>query len=136
MTDDKSKIIIDEDWKAQVEREKREAAQKLEEQPVEAQPEFTLFDHLVSTFAAQTLMALGLIAPEGQTQVMVDLDHAKYLVDTLMMLQEKTQGNLTETESANLAEAVAELQRAFATRVEQARQAAAENIDLTRPDAP
>lgn len=130
---DEKKIFIDEDWKSKVERE-REEARVAKEVPKdgEAAPEgeedlqqagMTLFDYLVSTLAAQTMMALGLVAEEGQTQVMVDLGGARHLIDSLMMLREKTKGNLTADEDANLNEAIGELQRVFAVRATQVREA-------------
>lgn len=125
MADDEKKIIIDEDWKAQVEREKREAeAQKTaSELREEHQEQLSLFDNLVASIAAQALMALGLVGHEDQVEVYVDLNSAKHMIDTLMMLREKTAGNLSDDESKNLAEAISELQRVFAVRVQQAQQA-------------
>ncbi len=126
---DEKKIIVDEDWKSKVEREREETRHKGEEtaaaDPNEdlTQANLTLFDYLVSTLAAQTMMALGLVAEEGQTQVMVDLGGARHLIDSLMMLREKTKGNLTADEEANLGEAISELQRVFAVRATQVREA-------------
>jgi hypothetical protein len=130
MADDgDKKIFIDEGWKSQVEREREQARQKVEE-TASATPDedlqqagMSLFDYLVSTLAAQTMMALGLVAEEGQTQVMVDLGAARHMVDSLMMLREKTKGNLTADEEANLSEAISELQRIFAVRATQVREA-------------
>ena len=66
-------------------------------------------------------MALGLAAEEGQKQVYVDLGAARHLIDTLIVLRDKTKGNLTADEDANLSEAIAELQRVFAVRATQVR---------------
>lgn len=127
--DQEPKIFIDEDWKAQVEREREQAREKETEEggkgPDEELEEagLSLFDYLVSTLAAQTMMALGLMAEEGQKQVYVDLGAARHLVDSLVMLREKTKGNLTEDEQKNLDEAVSELQRVFAVRAQQVREA-------------
>ncbi len=123
------KIFIDEDWKSKVEREREETRHKVEEtaaaDPNEDpnQAALSLFDYLVSTLAAQTMMALGLVPEEGQTQVMVDLAGARHLIDSLMMLREKTKGNLSADEEANLSEAISELQRVFAVRATQVREA-------------
>jgi len=143
MTDknDEKKIIIDEDWKSKVEREREQDRHKPEEKPAAApdqemqQAGMTLFDYLVSTLAAQTMMALGLVAEEGQTQVMVDLGAARHMIDSLMMLREKTKGNLTTDEEANLSEAISELQRVFAVRATQVREAQLKNppIDPNPP---
>jgi len=127
--DEAPKIFIDEDWKAQVEkeREKERAAKETSGEAPEdqdlAEAGMTLFDYLVSTLAAQTMMALGLMPEEGQDKVLVDLGAAKHLIDSLAMLQEKTAGNLTDDESKNLNEAVTELQRVFSVRATQVREA-------------
>ena len=124
MSEEKPEIFIDEGWKSQVEREKAESEEQTQKEAEAPRQDFTPFDHLISTLAAQTMMALGLLAPEDQTQVTIDLDHAKFTIDTLMMLREKTKGNLSEAEESNLKEAISELQRVFASRVQQAQQAA------------
>ena len=131
MSDDTPEIFIDEGWKDQVEREK----ESLEVVPPkeDAEAEFTLFDELVSTLSAQTLFALGLMVQEGQAQVTVDLDAAKHMIDTLMMLRDKTANNLSPEESTNLEQAISELQRVFAARIQQAQQAGAD-IDPSAPD--
>lgn len=141
MAEDEPKIIIDEGWKAQVEREREEAAKEAEKPEDEAVDELSetamsLFDYLVSTLAAQTMFSLGLVAEEGQEKVVVDLGTANHLIDSLMMLREKTQGNLTEGEEKNLNEAVSELQRAFAARAQQARETAMQQpgIDPNPPE--
>ena len=128
---DEKKIFIDEDWKSKVEREREEVRHHVEEPPKAddaaddelKEAGMSLFDYLVSTLAAQTMMALGLMPEEGETQVMVDLGAAKHMVDSLMMLREKTKGNLTADEEANLSEAIGELQRVFAVRATQVREA-------------
>lgn len=132
MSEETPEIFIDESWKDQVEREKV-TQEAVKSQPKDAEAEFTLFDHLVSTLSAQTLFALGLMAEEGQAQVMVDLDTAKHMIDTLMMLQEKTVNNVSAEESTNLKEAISELQRVFATRIQQAQEAGAA-IDPPAPE--
>ena len=132
MSDDEPKIHIDEDWKQQVEREREQERQQTpgEAAPaseVEEAPDLSPFDMLTSSLAAQTMMALGLARQEGQTQVVVDLSYAQHMIDTLVMLKEKTQGNLEAGEAANLDEAISELKRVFAIREEQVREAAMEN---------
>lgn len=141
MAEEEPKIVIDEGWKAQVEREREEADQKVEKPKVEAvdehsESEMSLFDYLVSTLAAQTMIALGLVAEDGQEKVVVDLGTANHLIDSLMMLHEKTRGNLTEGEEKNLNEAVSELQRVFAARAQQARETAMQQpgIDPNPPE--
>lgn len=143
MADDDKKIFVDEDWKTQVQREKEALAAKPDAPAVApASPaegagaeegEASLFLHLMTDIATQALFALGMIAPEGAKQVQVDLGQAKYLVDTLVMLREKTEGHLTELETGELNAAIAELQRIFFVRSQQIQEASMKEagIDLT-----
>lgn len=131
MADEEKKIFVDEDWKAQVQREKEEAEKKATEapeaeeaeaeQPEEEQqgaPEAS-FMSLVGSLATQAMLALGVVAPQGQKQIYVDLVQAKYCIDTLQMLHDKTTGNLTEEESSEITQAVAELQQIYVARAQQ-----------------
>lgn len=137
MSDDKPKIIVDEDWKEKVKREKEEAAKKAQEtsatdalrpdssataSDAEAQDEgkrLTPFQGLVQFLAAQGLMTLGVIASAGTKEIYIDLDGAEYFINALVMLKEKTQGNLTPEETGSLHEMTAELQRLYALRVQE-----------------
>ena len=132
MADEEKKIIIDEDWKAQVQREKEQAAQKATEQPEESEkaapegqkpegegPPATPFMQLVHSLMVQGMFALGLIAPQDAKQVTVNLDEAQMVIDMLSALREKTKGNLDAEESGQLDEALSELQRIHMVRSQQ-----------------
>lgn len=138
MSDEKPEIFIDEDWKSQVEKEKIQSSEQAadtgpqeieDDAPLGEDPNFTVFDSLTSGLAAQTMVALGLTGEEGQ-QVQVDLGYAHHLIGTLIMLQEKTAGNLEEGEAANLEEAIGELTRVFSVREDQIR-----DMQDQQPDA-
>jgi hypothetical protein len=60
------------------------------------------------------------LGPQGHGPVQVNLEQAKETIDLLLMLREKTQGNLVPDEVAVIHETIAELQRLFAARVQQA----------------
>jgi hypothetical protein len=77
------------------------------------------FDALLSSLATQTMFSLGVIPQPGGEQVMINLDQAKFTIDILAMLHEKTKGNLTAEEQAALDGTLAELQRLFVARVRQ-----------------
>ncbi len=145
MADEERKIIIDEGWKAQVQREKEQARQKAESPeaappqaesategaPVSGEPqqgepegEESLFMGLLTSLATQAMYALGMVAEPNQKQVMVDLGHAKFVVDTLLMLREKTEGRLTPAEQGHLSEVVGELQRIYVYRAQQVQEQA------------
>lgn len=143
MADGEPKIIIDEDWKSQVQREKEEAQKAAETQePGHEADEGAEHDHdheheeanpflsLVHSLAAQCMLALGVIAPRDAKQVTVDIEQARYIIDTLMMLREKTKGNLTPEEEGFLTEALAELQRGYVVRAQQVQEAAFRNAGI------
>jgi hypothetical protein len=126
------RVIIDEDWKAQVQRDKDQArctteapeGAPLKEEPAPLGEEDERFLSLVNSVAAQTAFTLGLVAEPNTKQVVVDLGQAQYLIDTLMMLREKTKGHLTPKEEGHLMAAISDLQRVYVVRVQQAQEAA------------
>ena len=132
MADEKPKIIIDEDWKAQVQREKEQARAKAEQAPPEGTSEEAQttgdidasFGALLQSLATQCMFALGLIAPQDAKSVTVDIPQAKFVIDTLLMLRQKTQGNLSKEEEGALKETIAELQRVYVARAQQQQEAA------------
>jgi len=119
------KIIIDEDWKAQIQREKEQAQEadtpdaKEEEERPRGLPEEVSFETVVSTLGMQAIMALGMVAPRGAEQVQVDLPGAKVLIDMLMVLRDKTKGNLTPEEEGYLTQTLADLQQGYLVRSQQ-----------------
>ena len=125
MSGEEKKIIIDEDWKAQVEREKREAKEKVELEDTtganeaEEESEQNYFLALVHNLITQTMLSLGLIAQPGTEEVYVNMDQAFYIIESLVALHEKTKGNLTEEEESQMTEAITEMQRVFALRSQQ-----------------
>ena len=132
--DDSPKIIIDEGWKAQVEREKEQAKKAQEEAasqepapgvgaPAAAEDEAASFVGLVSGLAMQAMIALGVLAPRDAKEIPVDLQGAKYIIDTLIILRDKTKGNLDPEEQGFLSETLAELQQTFVLRSQQMHEA-------------
>jgi hypothetical protein len=116
------KIIIDEDWKSQVEAEK--AAARHEEHPAEPQAEASAahthhsmppasLSFLVSSFYLQGAIALGVMPNPLTNKQERHLDQAKYAIDMLAMLQQKTEGNRTSEESEELEAALHELRLAY-----------------------
>ena len=58
-------------------------------------PDFNFF---VTTLSLQASIALGQIANPATNKTEEDLVQAKFLIDTLGMLQDKTKGNLNDDE--------------------------------------
>jgi hypothetical protein len=115
------KIIIDEDWKKEAEREKEILAAQEEAQKKEAQedqkPPGPLpkgnFAALISMLTTQALFALGLIQVRGQDERKPDLEMARYNIDLLETLQEKTKGNLTKEEEKVLKNTISEIRMGY-----------------------
>jgi hypothetical protein len=114
------KIIVDEDWKQQAKKEKevlsaQEKAKKKE--PVEDTAERPPlpkgnFAALISMLTTQALFAMGVLKVEGQDKE-PDLEMAKYSIDMLETLEEKTKGNLTEEEKKVLENTLSQLRMAY-----------------------
>ncbi|HIJ64699.1 MAG TPA: DUF1844 domain-containing protein [Candidatus Hydrogenedentes bacterium] len=138
MADQDKKIIIDEDWKSRVQREKDEARKTAGKQEQRRGPKADAADELpeasfsalVSSLVTQAMFSLGLIAPADAERVVVDVAQAKFLIDTLMVLRDKTKGNLTAEEESRLTQAVAELQRGYVARAQQAQEAALQGAGI------
>ncbi|MEL6795998.1 MAG: DUF1844 domain-containing protein [Planctomycetota bacterium] len=140
---EKPKLIVDEDWKSEAKREKEKlSAQAAESQQKkdDAKNRPIEFSDIVRMFASQAALYLGLI-PDPQTkQAMLAPDMAAINIDMLAVLEEKTKGNLAETEAEELAQTVKELRAVFVETTKALQQAIAEgkiNPDGTPgPNAP
>ena len=130
MEDEKN---IDESWKDAVQNEKKtgnEADGRLlgahgdrispEEKPLEAGPEETgaelpeaTFTGYITSLAFQTMVFLGEVPNPITNETEKNLAQAKFLIDTLLMLREKTKGNLTTPENDTLNAFIYELQMRF-----------------------
>jgi len=119
---DNPKLFIDDDWKKQAQEEKKRLAEqeKKPEKPAagESKPgePYRLpkpsFEALLSTFTTQTLLALGLVEHPEMGRV-VNLDLAKFNIDLLAIIEEKTKGNLTSEEKGFLDNTLHQLRMAF-----------------------
>ncbi|MEM9066711.1 MAG: DUF1844 domain-containing protein [Planctomycetota bacterium] len=138
------KLIIDDDWKAEAQKEKErlssesQAASASGGDPgsVPGQPQMpeASFDELLRTFAMPALMYLGQIPDPQSGKAVVAPDIAKLHIDLLGVLEEKTKGNLSEEESSVLTRTLSELRMAYVEIVKAVEQAIAEGkID---PNAP
>lgn len=117
---DEKKIIIDEDWKEQAQKEKEVlTAQKKTEKKETGEDKSARgplppgnFAALVSMLTTQALFALGMLKVEGQEKE-PDLEMAKYHIDMLETLQEKTKGNLSNEEDKVLEDTLNQLRMAY-----------------------
>jgi hypothetical protein len=129
MSDDK-KIFIDEDWKSRVAAEKEAASR---EHPVttsdDDSPSEPLsaggraaelppmppasFEMLVTTLATEAMIGLGQFPHPMTGKIHADAAQARYAIDMLEMLSEKTKGNLTPGEERGMRDLLHQLRMAF-----------------------
>lgn len=113
------KIIVDEDWKSQVEREREtekniseaEAAGAAKPSDVPLPP--ASFTYLLSTLYLQATMCLGLVPDPDGGKTETNLPLAKHFIDLLEVLQQKTEGNRTPEESQDLENMLHQLRMAY-----------------------
>jgi hypothetical protein len=123
MAEEEKKLIIDEDWKKEAQKEKEVLAAREEAEKKKAKASRPRhgplpkgnFAALVSMLVTQTLFSLGLLEIEGQEKREPDLALAKYNIDMLETLQEKTKGNLTEEEQKTLENTLNEIRMGYVT---------------------
>ena len=99
---------VDESWKEKVEKEK--LAPKEEGKFIPPDPDFKFF---ITTLALQASIALGHMANPETQKTEKSPAQAKFIIDTLGMLQEKTKGNLTSEETKLLENLLYELRVAY-----------------------
>lgn len=158
------KIVVDSDWKSQAraEKERLAAAEKAKAQdkskspapaaagtpahaadagaPLGHEPEELPqadFQALLGTMITQALMYMGGF-PDPQTgQAVVSLEYARFHIDMIAVLEEKTKGNLTPQEAQDLNQALNQLRLRFVeiTKVvaQMAERRAAKGMGVTGP---
>ena len=117
MEDDK---FIDESWKNSVEKEKVDPKEPAPEQgaqaPEEGMPEVNFIGYITS-LALQTMIFLGEIPNPMTNETEKNLMQAKFLIDTLVLLRDKTKGNLDVQENEAINGFIYELQMKFVENV-------------------
>lgn len=106
-----SKKRVDDDYKEKVEREKQEKDQTQEQQNMSL-PEVN-FSIFISGIGMQTMVSLGELEDPFTKKKEVNLDNAKYLIDTLKMIKEKTLNNLDDQEQKILEDLLYQLQMKY-----------------------
>jgi len=105
---DEIKKKVDESWKEKVEKEKLSPKEEGKFTPPD--PDFKFF---ITTLALQASIALGHMANPETQKIQKEPTQAKFIIDTLGMLQEKTKGNLTPEETQLLENLLYELRLAY-----------------------
>ena len=121
---DDPRIIVDEDWKSQVEREKEElrrqqatqtdggTASPADKKSAPSMPPAS-FSFLLSTLATQAMVGLGILPDPDSGKPVINRPLAKHMIDTLGMLAAKTKGNLTAEETEQLDGALHQLRMIY-----------------------
>ncbi|MFH1459271.1 MAG: DUF1844 domain-containing protein [Candidatus Omnitrophota bacterium] len=118
---------VDESWKEKIQKEKESNVNGLKQDdqtpPTQSKPETmdenndhmpeVSFNVFITSLGMQALMFLGEIENPMTNKKEVDIHQAKYLIDTLGMLEEKTEGNLDEQEKQVITQLLYELRLKF-----------------------
>jgi len=91
--DENIKKKVDENWKKQTEKEKEQVQNDNKEFH---QPSFTI---LVSSLSMQAMISLGKLESPISGKKEENLEQARFLIDTLGILKDKTEGNLNQEEA-------------------------------------
>lgn len=101
---DRPKVKVDEDWKKAVAEDKARARTQDSAGTGGTRPHPHLPEPSIQLFMAglygQTLVLLGEMENPATGQKEEDIDEAAYMVDTIAMLKQKMEGNLTPEEGA------------------------------------
>jgi len=108
---EENKKDIDESWKETVEKEKETL--KKDGKLMPPNPDFKFF---ITTLSLQATIALGIIANPATNKNEEDLTQAKFLIDTLDMLKDKTKGNLASEESELLENLLYDLRMGYISK--------------------
>jgi len=123
---------VDSDWKQKVQQEKEEV-RKQQEGPRESYPEAN-FQSIIGGIGIQAAIALGQVENPATGEQEKDLEQAKHFIDSLKVLEEKTEGNLTEEEKNHLEALLAELQMGYTREVKEQGGTPEEDSDTSTGD--
>ena len=101
---------IDKEWKEAVEKEKGKETSggAAHSHSFEAN-----FSTLISGMAMEAMIFLGEIQNPVTKKKEANLEHARYVIDTLELLKKKTKGNLTDDETKLLENALHQLRMTY-----------------------
>lgn len=117
-TQDK-KIIIDDDWKQEAEREKAALAAEMEKAKARgpAVPDAATLSMLLSGLASQALVSLGDLPNPFTGKPDANLAEARFQIDLIEMLEAKTKGNTTPEEQQLLTGLLYDLRMRYLSKI-------------------
>ncbi len=107
MPTEKEKQNLEQAWQEQIEKEKQESK---DQGNTFRKPNFVL---LVSSLSMQAMIAMGKIKSPLSEKKEKNLEQARFLIETLPILQEKTQDNLTDQERVFLEDSIYHLRENY-----------------------
>ncbi len=115
MNGESNRKKVDESWKDSVAKEKATEVPEPQpgQEPGQASRAESEFSYFISSLGMQAMVALGQMEDPHTGTAHVNLQQAKYLVDTLQMINTKTKGNLTPDEATMMKELLYQLQMHF-----------------------
>ena len=135
MSEEPTKKRVDESWKEQAAQEKKHPPETQPKQgqgpqtpspeapvaspegrPGTEEPPVARFDLFLSGLTMEALIALGDMAHPTTRKQAANLPQAKYLIDLLGLLEEKTQGNLNADETKLLKDALYQLRMQYLSK--------------------
>lgn len=111
---DEIKRRVDESWKDAVNKEKSAESPESGEPPIEAS--FGLF---ITGIMMEAVIALGDMENPVTQKKEQNLQRAKFLIDTLEMLKEKTKNNLSKDEDDAVNSVLYELRMRFVAKIKE-----------------
>jgi hypothetical protein len=115
MSDEKI-IHVDDDWKAQAQREKERLAQEIKDQPEPPLQEAS-FLGVLNMLAMQAMVGLGGFAGPGGQRIPPNPELAKHFIDLIEVLDQKTKGNLSPDEKKAIDTTLYNLRMAYVEMV-------------------
>ncbi len=128
-SDSEKKIIVDEDWKSRVAAEKESLRRQEQQSPSQSSPSSSSpsssaaeadqrlpppsLSLLANSLYLQAAISLGLLPNPLLGKAELNLVQAKHAIDTLEILQQKTTGNRTPEESADIEDMLHQLRMAY-----------------------
>jgi len=115
MTDEKEqpKIHIDSDWKAEAAAEKERLSEAASAEKQRAPSEQANLLSIVNVLAMQAVAGLGGMKGPNNETIPPNPEAARLFIDLLAVLEEKTQGNVTDEEKKVLSSTLHELRMMY-----------------------
>lgn len=115
---DAGKLHIDADWKAEAAREKERLAETERAAPRDApRPGEASFVEILNILAMQAAVSLGGYQGPGGERIPANPLAAKHFIDLIDVLDQKTRGNLTDTEKKVLDSVLYEMRMQYVQTV-------------------